>query len=62
MLFAPPTFDLADPLIRFRPCPIRSRLDYIQPESKREPFRSVTHLVLTFQADAWTRTPNIRGQ
>jgi len=63
MLFAPLTFDLAH-AVDLIPSQAPSDPDLITLNRNRnvKPFRSVTHLVLTFQAEAWARTPEIRGQ
>ena len=63
MLFAPDTFALAHRVESF-PSHAPSDPDLITLNRNRNaiPFRSVTHLVLTLQAEAWARTPQIRGQ
>ena len=63
MLFAPLTLDLAHPVDPV-PSHAPSDPDLITLNRNRnvKPFRSVTHLVLTLKAEAWARTPQIRGQ
>ena len=63
MLFTPDTFDLAH-RVESIPSHTPSDPDLITFNRNRnvKPFRSVTHLVLTFQAEAWARIPPERDQ
>jgi len=63
MLFTPLTFALVHPVDTIHShAPSDPDLITLNRNRNVKPFRSVTHLVLTFQANAWARTPDIRGQ